>query len=413
MSTVSYPELISKKRDGNELTDEEIGVFVKGVVTKSMTDSQIGAMLMAIYLKNLSERETSTLTRDMMNSGATLTWPAEWSGCLVDKHSTGGVGDKVSLVLAPALAALNLKVPMISGRGLAHTGGTLDKLESIPGFNASLSHAEIINVLSEVGCFIAGQTEDICPADKRIYSIRDVTSTVSHLGLITSSIVSKKAAENISALVLDVKTGRGAFFEDESKALELARSMVSCSKSLGISTVALLTDMDSPIGNMVGNALEVMESIQCLQGNGPEDLLNLVLDLGSHLLHTSKIVTDVEEGRNRLRSKILDGSALSKFCAMLKGQGVAADVADDICNPQINIWTMLTPSINRTDFYCLIDGYVKRIDAMDIAIVTHKLGGGRNVAGEKINWAVGVELLVDIGDKVIKGEYTQQKISEV
>ncbi|CAG5119942.1 unnamed protein product, partial [Candidula unifasciata] len=362
------------------------------------------ALLMAVYLNDLSENETVTLTREMKNSGSTLNWPADWSGKLVDKHSTGGVGDKVSLILAPVLAAVDLKVPMISGRGLAHTGGTLDKLESIPGFSVSLTHQQMIGLLEDVGCFIAGQTGDICPADKKMYSIRDVTSTVPHIGLITASIVSKKSAENINVLVLDVKTGSGAFLKEESQALELARSMVTCSQRLGTKAVALITDMDSPLGNMVGNALEVAEAVQCLQGNGPADLLDAVLDLGAHLLHSGNFVSSIKEGGNLLRSKIADGSALAKFCAMLKGQGVSADVADDLCNPRTDVWKILTQAKNKTEFQSKEDGYVKRLDALDIAVVTHKLGGGRNLPGELVNWAVGVQLLVDIGDHVQKGQ---------
>ncbi|BFZ09177.1 hypothetical protein BsWGS_12216 [Bradybaena similaris] len=404
MSTISFPELIAKKRDGQELTEPEIALFVKSLAAGTMSECQIGALLMAMYLNDLSENEVLVLTREMKNSGRTLTWSEEWTGRLVDKHSTGGVGDKVSLVLAPALAAVDLKVPMISGRGLAHTGGTLDKLEAIPGFNASLTHDQMVRLISDVGCFISGQTADICPADRKMYGIRDVTATVSHIGLITASVVSKKAAENIGALVLDVKTGSGGFMREEAQARRLAQSMVACSQRLGTKTVALITDMDSPLGNMVGNALEVVESIQCLQGSGPADLLQTVLDLGGHLLLAGNFAASVQEGSDLLRRKVADGSALSKFCAMLKGQGVAPDVADDLCHPQTCIWKRLIPSKNTTDFQCKNDGYVQRIDAMSIAVVTHKLGGGRNQPGQSVNWAVGIQLLVTVGDKVHKDQ---------
>ncbi|XP_059154015.1 thymidine phosphorylase-like isoform X2 [Physella acuta] len=361
-------------------------------------------MLMAIYLKGLSNKEVSSLTRDMRNSGTTLTWPEEWRGRLVDKHSTGGVGDKVSLVLAPALAAFGLKVPMISGRGLAHTGGTLDKLEAVPGFRCDLTFQEMTDILGSVGCFISGQTKDICPADKKTYAVRDVTATVDDIGLITASIVSKKAAENIHALVLDVKTGSGAFITDKSKAAMLAKSMVSCSESLGTKTVALLTDMDSPIGNMVGNALEVIESIQCLQGKGPKDLLDLTVSLGGHLLHAGKFVKNVEEGCKTIQEKINNGEALARFCSMLKGQGVNKQLADDLCDPNNDPRSFLPKAKSQSQLCCPSAGYVQRIDAMDVAVAAHKLGAGRNSPGEPVNWAVGLELLVDVGDQVTAGQ---------
>ncbi|CAL1530629.1 unnamed protein product [Lymnaea stagnalis] len=396
----SFPEIIAKKRDGKELNDEEIKSFVSGVTESSLAEAQIGAMLMAIYIRGLCRREIASLTREMTHSGTTLTWPSEWSGRLVDKHSTGGVGDKVSLVLAPALAAFGLKVPMISGRGLAHTGGTLDKLEAIPGFRVALSAQEMVDILSSVGCFIAGQTGDICPADRKTYAIRDVTATVDDIGLVTASIVSKKAAENIDALVLDVKTGSGAFFADTERAARLAESMVSCSQNLGTKTVALLTDMDSPIGNMVGNALEVVESIWCLQGRGPRDLLDLTCSLGGHLLHAGGFVDSVTVGVESVRNQIDNGQALSKFRDMLKAQGVERQLADDICDPGIDPRSRLPQSKHKTEFTCVSSGYVRRVDAMDIAVVSHKLGAGRNLPGEPVNLAVGLELLVDIGDQV-------------
>ncbi|XP_012943459.1 thymidine phosphorylase [Aplysia californica] len=404
MAPVRYPDLIAKKRDGQELSDEEIQMFVQGVAKEDMGDSQIGAMLMAIFLRGMSTREVTTLTQEMVNSGECLTWPEEWKDILVDKHSTGGVGDKISLVLMPALAAVGMKVPTISGRGLAHTGGTLDKLEAIPGFRVSLTSQEMTHMLRTVGVFIAGQTQNICPADKIMYKTRDVTATVNHIGLITGSIMSKKLAESIKSLVLDVKTGNGALMADEQQAAELAESMVSCGKGLGLNSVALITDMDSPIGNMVGNALEVAESIWCLQGKGPSDLEDLVVEQGGQLLAASGKADSVEEGTDKLRQSIRNGTALGVFREMMKGQGVSSDVADDLCDPQKDVWTILTPAKNKTELKSPTAGYVKRIDAMPVAVAVHRLGGGRTTPGASINWSVGVQLLADIGSQLDQGQ---------
>ncbi|KAH9525093.1 hypothetical protein Btru_000312 [Bulinus truncatus] len=404
MTDMSFSSLIAKKRDGLELEDGEIDRFVNGVVNGSISEAQLGAMLMAIYCKGLSGQEIATLTATMKNSGDTLNWPSEWADQLVDKHSTGGVGDKISLVLAPALAAFGVKVPMVSGRGLAHTGGTLDKLEAIRGFKVSLTAEEMTTALSFVGCFIAGQTERFCPADKKMYAIRDVTATVDEMGLITASIVSKKAAENIKALVLDVKTGSGAVMTDERKAEALADSMLSCCHRLGIRAAALMTDMDTPIGNMVGNALEVIESIRCLQGQGPDDLLNLTVSLGGHLLYAGGLVGSLDEAFQKLRLQIENGAALAKFCAMLKHQGVEPQLADDLCNRNIDPRTKLPRAESTTSFQSLEKGFIKRIDAKKIADVSHLLGAGRTVDGGRINYAVGIELLLKPGDPISKGQ---------
>jgi len=404
MGLVRYPDLIAKKRNGGELTDEELHSFIAGVSSGDIAEAQIGAMLMAMYLQKLSTREVTSLTREMVQSGESLTWPDQWTDQLVDKHSTGGVGDKVSLVLMPALAALGMKVPTISGRGLAHTGGTLDKLEAIPGFRVSLTSEEMTRMLAEVGVFIAGQTKNICPADKVLYMLRDVTATVDHLGLITASIMSKKVAESIKSLVLDVKTGSGAMIPEEEGATKLAESMVSCGKQLGLNSVALLTDMDSPIGNMVGNALEVAESIWCLQGKGPEDLLSLVAAQGGHLLAAAGKAATPEEGVAKVRACISDGTALDVFRKMMKGQGVDSTLADQLCDPDVDIWTKMTPAKSKTELKTSQSGYVQRIDAMSVAIAVHRLGGGRTTPGADINWAVGVELLADIGTSLKEGE---------
>ncbi|KAI3366454.1 hypothetical protein L3Q82_000470 [Scortum barcoo] len=280
--TMSIPDLINKKKNGVALSEEEVKTFIRAVTNKTIQDCQIGAMLMAIWQKGMidNEIEIEYLTREMMSSGEIMSWPKEWAGLVVDKHSTGGVGDKVSLVLAPALAACGCKVPMISGRGLAHTGGTLDKLESIPGFNISQSAAQIREILGSVGCCIVGQTESLVPADRILYALRDVTSTVDSPPLIAGSIISKKGAESLSALVLDVKFGRAALYKDLQSAKDLAQLLVKVGNALGIRTGAALSRMDGVIGRCVGNSLEVMESLETLKGRGPDDLMELVTTLG-------------------------------------------------------------------------------------------------------------------------------------
>ncbi|XP_058883377.1 thymidine phosphorylase isoform X2 [Acipenser ruthenus] len=280
---ISFPELIRKKRDGEQLSEEEVHFFVRAVKERTIQDCQIGAMLMAIWQRGMVPKETLALTREMMWSGELLHWPEEWRGVVVDKHSTGGVGDKVSLPLAPALAACGCKIPMISGRGLAHTGGTLDKLESVPGFNIHQAPEQIKRILDDIGCCIIGQSETLVPADKVLYAIRDATSTVDSIPLITGSVISKKGAESLSALVLDVKYGKSALYKDINSARKLAESLVTVGNKIGICTGAVLSRMDNPIGQCIGNSVEVMEAIECLKGRGPSDLKELVMVLGTVL----------------------------------------------------------------------------------------------------------------------------------
>ncbi|NXT97996.1 TYPH phosphorylase, partial [Buphagus erythrorhynchus] len=350
------PTLIRKKRDGERLEDAEIRSFVRGVTEGTAQQGQIGAMLMAIRLRGMDAGETLALTQAMASSGRTLAWPPAWHGLVVDKHSTGGVGDKVSLALAPALAACGCKVrgtqgwggdegslgvpvptcalpqvPMISGRGLGHTGGTLDKLEAIPGFRVSQSPEEMRHILEKVGCCIVGQSAELVPADRVLYGLRDVTATVDSLPLITASILSKKAAERLSALVLDVKFGGAALYPTQESARELARSLVEVGTHLGIRTAALLTRMEQPLGRAVGNALEVLEALECLGGSGPPDLRHLVTVLGGVLLWQCGVEQGAEQGRERLARALDDGSALGKFEAMLEAQGVPPDTARDLC----------------------------------------------------------------------------------
>ncbi|KAH3738615.1 hypothetical protein DPMN_045254 [Dreissena polymorpha] len=358
-------------------------------------------MLMAMFIRGLDFDETTSLTRAMTHSGEVLRWPSEWKGRVVDKHSTGGVGDKVSLVLAPALAACGMKVPMVSGRGLGHTGGTLDKLEAIPGFTVDQSHEAMLRILTDVGCCIVGQTSNLVPADKIMYATRDVTSTTENIGLITSSIISKKVAESLDVLVLDVKIGRGAFLKTEKEARELAIRMVKAGNGSGVKTVALMTDMDTPIGLMIGNSLEVAESIQCLKGNGPKDLTDLTVKLGGQILYRAEICETIDEADEMVRKTLEDGSALKKFCAMCKAQGVEPAKADSLCLNGKG-FDLLPKSKYQTELKSPKSGFVVDIDPMKCAIVSGKLGAGRTKAGEAINYAVGLQLKTTVGEKIEK-----------
>ncbi|KAM9292957.1 thymidine phosphorylase [Morus bassanus] len=401
----SLPALIRKKRDGEQLEEEEIQSFVRGVTEGTVEQGQIGAMLMAIRLRGMDAVETLVLTRAMVASGRVLAWPPAWRGLMVDKHSTGGVGDKVSLVLAPALAACGCKVPMISGRGLGHTGGTLDKLEAIPGFRVSQSPEQMQSILERVGCCIVGQSEELVPADRVLYSLRDVTATVDSLPLITASILSKKAAEQLSALVLDVKFGSAALYPTQESARELAQSLVAVGERLGIRTAAVLSRMDEPLGRCVGNSLEVLEALECLDGGGPPDLRELVTALGGLLLWQCGLAGAAEQGRERLGQALDDGSALRTFEAMLGAQGVPPDTAQCLCTG--------TPDQRRQvlgqariceELLAPSGGWVQQVEALPLAHVLHELGAGRVRAGDPINPRVGAEVLVAVGQHLREGE---------
>lgn len=400
---LSIPDLIKKKRDGEELSIEQIQTFINAVTNQTIQGCQIGAMLMAVWLKGMTVTETQALTRGMMLSGDVMSWPAEWVGHVVDKHSTGGVGDKVSLVLAPALAACNCKVPMISGRGLAHTGGTLDKLESIPGFNIQQTQAQVQEILATVGCCIVGQTEMLVPADRVLYAIRDATNTVDSLPLITGSIISKKGAESLSALVLDVKFGRAALYKDLDSAKELALSLANTGNGLGIRTAAVLSSMSSTIGRCVGNSLEVIESLETLKGNGPDDLMELVTTLGGVLLMMTGSVSDLPKGKAMISQAVTGGQALSKFQAMMEAQGVAKETAQLLCTENTDYYRVLRKSNHCIELKTQKNGVVEDVDGMCLAQVLHRLGAGRSSAGAPINHSVGAELLVSLGEKVQKG----------
>uniref|UniRef100_UPI00398E9420 thymidine phosphorylase n=1 Tax=Pristiophorus japonicus TaxID=55135 RepID=UPI00398E9420 len=396
----NVPEMIRKKRDKQTLNEEEIHYFVHGVTTQTIQESQIGAMLMAIRLQGMTQEEAVNLTQEMKVSGAILQWPEEWSKFVVDKHSTGGVGDKVSLVLAPALAACGCKVPMISGRGLGHTGGTLDKLESIPGFNIKKSPEELKEILTNVGCCIVGQTAELVPADKKLYAIRDVTSTVDSLPLIAASIISKKGAESLAALILDVKFGEGALFKEINGARELAQYLVDVGNRMGIRTAAALSKMDNPIGRCIGNSLEVIESIECLKGKGPKDLEELVICLGGHLLHMCGKAESVKAGEKTIKGVFQNGCALGKFQDMLEAQGVTKDLAKALCQGE----EVLKRSKGQEELKAEAGGLVQAIHSLPLAEVVHELGAGRNQPGQPINWSVGIELLKTVGESVNKGD---------
>ncbi|KAM4748932.1 thymidine phosphorylase [Rhinophrynus dorsalis] len=392
-------DIIAKKRDGLALTPEEIRHVVEAATRGHAQDSQLGALLMAIRLRGMDPEETMALTNELVASGRVLQWPVEWKGQLVDKHSTGGVGDKVSLPLAPALAACGCKVPMISGRGLGHTGGTLDKLESIPGFTCQQSPEQMLKILQSVGCCIVGQSEDLVPADKIFYEMRDVTATVDSLPLITASVISKKVAESLSALILDVKFGEAAQSPNIEEARKLAQSLVSTGVSLGIPTSALVSNMDSPIGHCVGNTLEVIESLECMEGAGPEDLRELVTVTGGHLLWLCGHAASTIQGTERIARALDDGSALHCFRAMLEAQGVQPEIARTISS---------TSKLRQASHQELLQvertGTVELIRARPIAEILHALGAGRSRATDPINHSVGAELLVKMGQHVEKGD---------
>ncbi|HWA10617.1 MAG TPA: thymidine phosphorylase [Opitutaceae bacterium] len=390
-----FPQhIIARKRDGQKLTRDEIAAFVRGATDGSWADYQLSAMLMAIFLRGMDTGETATLTEAMMRSGfvadlANVRQPK------ADKHSTGGVGDKISLPLAPMVAACGVAVPMISGRGLGHTGGTLDKLESIPGFRVNLSMAEYRTQLERVGVALIGQTADLAPADKKLYALRDVTGTVESIPLICASILSKKLAEGTGVLVGDIKFGRGAFMKDLPRARQLARTLVSVSNALGTPMRALLTSMEQPLGRTVGNALEIVETIECLQGRGPADTMELTYALGGEMLLLAKVAKTRTEARTLLEESVSRGTALAKWRELVSAQGGDERVVDDPARlPQAKL---------KVELPAPRDGWVKGVDAMGVALATLRLGAGRSRAENPVDHAVGVSGLVKIGERVERG----------
>lgn len=388
-------DLILKKRNGEELTKEEIEFFIENYTKGNIPDYQVSALLMAIYFQKMNSRETANLTMAMAKSGDILDL-SKIEGIKVDKHSTGGVGDTTTLVLTPMVAALGIPVAKMSGRGLGHTGGTIDKLESFSDFSVEISEEEFIENINIKRIAIMGQTKDLAPADKKLYALRDVTATVDNISLIASSIMSKKIASGADAIVLDVKVGEGAFMKTHEQALELAHAMVSIGKNVGRNTVAVISDMDQPLGFAIGNALEVREAIDTLQGKGPKDLLELCLVLGSNMVVLSKKANTVEEARKMLLGTIKDGSAIKKFREFIEAQGGDPSQVD---NPEKlpNAKYIVPVKSDK-------EGYVTKIHADNIGFVAMELGAGRATKDDKIDLAVGIVLNKKRGEKVQKGD---------
>lgn len=388
-------DIIMKKRNGGELSRGEIRFFVEKYTSGEIPEYQAAALMMAVYFQKMTERETFELTMAMAESGDMLDLSGI-PGIKVDKHSTGGVGDKTSLVLAPLAAACGIPVAKMSGRGLGHTGGTIDKLECFPGFSTSLTTKQFIDNVNRVGIAIMGQTADLAPADKKLYALRDVTATVDNLSLIASSIMSKKLAAGADAIVLDVKTGSGAFMKSEEDAFALAREMVRIGRSAGRNTIAVISDMDQPLGRAVGNALEVREAIETLRGEGPEDLRELVLTLGTQMLLLGKAADSEGEARRKLEKAVADGSALQKLADFVEAQGGdPAAVYDTAKLPAAGLIREIPAPKS---------GYVEKIVCDEAGICSMMLGGGRETKEDKIDLSVGFELRKKVGDRVEKGE---------
>lgn len=388
------PELIQRKREGEELEQEELAFLIEGYMRGEIPDYQISAFLMAVFFKGLTEAETDNLTALMIASGEKLDL-SDIPGLKVDKHSTGGVGDKTSLIAAPIAAAAGVIVPMISGRSLGHTGGTLDKLESIPGFNVNLTLEQFKAQLTEHGLAFIGQTGEIAPVDGKLYAMRDVTGTVESIPLIASSIMSKKIAAGVDALVLDVKVGAGAFMKTQVNARRLAQLMVGIGRRLDKKVQALITDMNQPLGFAVGNALEVMEVSQTLQNSGPIDLTRLSLELAARMIFLAKITPTLEAARELAQTKLLDGSGYRKFKEVITAQGGNAQVLDR--------FDLLPNATGMREIVTTRGGYVSAIDAEGIGKAVVMIGGGRNAVDDTIDHAVGIILEVKVGSKVDAG----------
>ena len=388
-------DLIVKKQNGKELTTEEIQFFVKGYTDGSIPDYQASALAMAIYFQDMTDQERADLTMAMVNSGETIDLSAI-EGIKVDKHSTGGVGDTTTLVLAPLVAALGVPVAKMSGRGLGHTGGTIDKLEAIEGFHVELSKDEFIKLVNRDKVAIIGQSGNLTPADKKLYALRDVTGTVNSIPLIASSIMSKKIAAGADAIVFDVKTGAGAFMKTDEDAVNLAKAMVRIGNNVGRQTMAVISDMSQPLGFAIGNALEVQEAIDTLSGEGPEDLNELVLTLGSQMVVLAKKAETLEEARTKLQEVMKNGKALEKFKEFLSNQGGDASVVDDP--------SKLPQAAYKIDVPAKEAGVVSEIVADEIGVAAMLLGAGRATKEDEIDLAVGIMLRKKVGDKVEKGE---------
>jgi len=386
--------IIEKKRDGHALTPEELKFFIEGYTRETIPDYQMAAMAMAIYFQGMTLDETATLTDLMMRSGD-LVDTSSIAKPKVDKHSTGGIGDKVSLLLAPLIACCDVAVPMISGRGLGITGGTLDKMESIPGYRVGLTEKEFVDTIRTCGCSMIGQTGQLAPADKKLYALRDVTATVPSIPLITASIMSKKLAEGIDALVMDVKWGKGAFMKTYEQAQELARTIVEVGTRMGKGMAALITDMNQPLGRAAGNSVEVIESVESLKGNGPEDLMTLTLELCVHMLLLVKAVDSREAGLAKLQAQIDSGAAFAKFKEMVALHGGDASALDD--------YSKLPTAKLQEPLSSPQSGYITQVSAEHVGRAVLLLGGGRTRTDDVVDHAVGVTGIVKIGERVESG----------
>ncbi len=392
-------DIIIKKRNGESLTKDEIDFIVENYNKGSLPDYQMAAFTMAAFIKGLEPMETVWFTMAMVNSGEQLDL-SDVKGVKVDKHSTGGVGDKTTLILGPIAAAAGVRVAKISGRGLGHTGGTLDKLESIPGFNINISGSDFIDGVNKYGIVVAGQTENLVPADKKLYALRDVTGTVDNIPLIAASIMSKKIASGADAIVLDVKTGNGAFMKTVEDSIKLAKTMVEIGSRVGRKTIAVVTSNEQPLGHAVGNALEVKEAIETLKGNGPEDLVELCSILAAQMIRLAGESKDMEEGRLKALKTISDGTALEKFRQMISNQHGDRRVIDDL--------DILPKATKIIDVHAPQNGYVHSIDAEQIGIAAMMVGAGRELKEDKIDYGSGVVLCHKVGDKVTKGDVIAQ-----
>ncbi len=388
-------DLIRQKRDGGALDRGDIDFFIAGVTNGTLPDYQASALLMAIVLRGMSPEETAALTDAMVRSGIRVEYP-DIAGTPVDKHSTGGVGDKTSLILAPLAAAAGAFVPMMSGRGLGHTGGTLDKLEAIPGFRTGLSLAQLRRALSEVGCAMIGQTAEIAPADKKLYALRDVTATVESIPLICASIMSKKIAEGIGGLVLDVKTGSGAFMKTLPDSKRLAEALVGIGTASGVRTEALITNMDAPLGRMVGNSLEVIECIETLKGKGPREVEELSVLLAARMLMVAGLEPDEPSAIGRVRTTLASGAGLEKLRAIIQFQGGDPRVVDR--------YDLLPSAPERHHIVATTDGYVSALLAEEIGRAAVSLGAGRGTLDDVIDAGVGIEIMAHVGEPVRRGD---------
>ncbi|KLA29834.1 pyrimidine-nucleoside phosphorylase [Bacillus cereus] len=388
-------DIIAKKRDGKELTTEEIKFFINGYTDGSIPDYQVSALAMAIFFKDMTDRERADLTMAMVESGETIDLSAI-EGIKVDKHSTGGVGDTTTLVLGPLVAALDVPVAKMSGRGLGHTGGTIDKLEAVEGFHVEITKEQFIDIVNRDKVAVIGQTGNLTPADKKIYALRDVTGTVNSIPLIASSIMSKKIAAGTDAIVLDVKTGAGAFMKTEEDAKELAHAMVRIGNNVGRQTMAVISDMSQPLGFAIGNALEVKEAIDTLKGEGPEDLTELVLVLGSQMVVLAKKANTLEEAREMLIEVMKNGKATEKFKEFLSNQGGDSSIVD---NPE-----KMPQAKYVIDVPAKTSGVISNIVADEIGIAAMLLGAGRATKEDEIDLAVGLMLRKKVGDAVKEGE---------